>query len=82
MQNLRELIEGTYVSKRDGTKYTYEASWVNGERDLAWSARVKRDGVLFSVPTGSMAHVTDEFDPDELVRAVVHRAIEHGYGKV
>ena len=55
---------------------------MNGERDLAWSARVRRDGALYSVPTGSMAHVTDEFDPEELVRAVVHRAIEYGYAKV
>src|SRR5688500_1975347 len=81
MQTENQQIEGTYVSKRDGIDYRYEAIWVNSDHGLAWSARVFIKDALFSTPSGSICQVTNAFDPVDLVRTVVHQAIERGASK-
>jgi hypothetical protein len=82
MRLASEHVEGKHVSRRDGIEYRYEVTWVNAPYGLAWSARVFVDDALFSTPSGSMAHVTEDFDAEELVRAVVHQAIERGVSKI
>ena len=77
---MNEKIEGKYVW--DGTEYTYEAAWVNAQHGLAWMARVFAQGALYSTPGGSMAQVTTQFDPENLVKTVVHKAIERGISKI
>src|SRR5687768_9387395 len=78
MQTEKQQVEGTYLSKREGIDYRYEADWVNAAHGLAWSARVFIKDALFSTPSGSICQVTSAFDPVVLVKAVVHQAIERG----
>jgi hypothetical protein len=80
-QSGKQTIEGTYISQKHGIRYRYEATWASAAH-LAWSARVFIKDVLFSTPSGSIAQVTGTFDPNVLVKAVVHQAIERGDSKI
>ncbi len=69
-------IEGTYTA-RDGSAFTYEASWTSvGSRVAAWYAIVRRDGEEIGRPYGQIVLARGT---GAAVAIAVRNSIEKGF---
>jgi hypothetical protein len=64
-------IAGLCRGERDGVVYSYDVAWKASRYDIDWSARVRRDGELVALPSGSIQIRSPHSAGSDLISGVV-----------